>query len=724
MAIKTKSEKFMKSLIYLVIVVLINLVGFSLFFRVDLTENKIYSLSDISRDVVGTLTEPMTITVFFSEDLPAPYNNTKRYLQDLLKEYEINGNRYFNYSFKDISSAGEENEASRKNRELAESYGINPVQIRMIEQDELKYKNAYMGLVLIHGDLIEKIPALTDVETLEYTLTMHMKKLNNKISALLGLSEKIRVELYMSSSLTDVAPYMKLSDLPSIPRQVESTVEKINLKTYGRLVYKHLDPSADNTLHEMVKRHNVMALKWNAIGDKIPAGEGGIGLVIKYKDRSVDIPLLHVIRIPIFGDQYELVNMDELEELINGGIESLIDINQKVGYLADHGTLSRMGQGGMMNQGQSDMNSFNTLIAQNYSLKDVDLTEGGIPGDIESLIIANPVEAFTDYDLYQIDQALMAGKSLILFIDAFQETEQPGRQFGFAQGPSFRPVVTGLEKLLTHYGVTMENAYVLDENCFKQNMPQRFGGGQQNIYFAPLIENENISKDLDFMKNIKGLITMRSAPLSLVDDRIKAHDIRATALFSSSGKSWIMENNINLNPMFIQPPKNDDDKQSYTLAYLLEGVFPSYFDGKPIPEKPVEESTNEKDDEPKADESKPDLSGFEATGGFLAKSKPARILLVSSAEMLKDTMLDPEGQSPNATFIMNAIDAVNGKEGIAAMRSKKQSFNPLDPTEAMTKTVIKAFNIAGLPILVAVFGLLVWWTRKLRKKRIQMIFQK
>lgn len=723
MAIKTKSEKFMKSVIYLVLVILINLVGYTLFFRVDLTENKIYSLSDISREAVATLTEPLTITVFFSDDLPAPHNNTKRYLQDLLKEYEINGNRYFNYSFKDISSAGEENETSRKNRELAESYGINPVQIRLIEQDELKFKNAYMGLVIIHGDLIEKIPALTDVETLEYTLTMHMQKLNNKISALLGLSEKIQVELYMSSSLKDVAPYMKLNDLPSIPQRVESTVEKINLKNYGRLVYKYLDPSADNTLNEMVKRHNIMALKWNAIGDKIPAGEGGIGLVLKYKEQSVDIPLLQVIRIPIFGDQYELANMDELEELINGGIESLIDINEKIGYLADHGTLSRMGQGGMMNQGQSEMNSFNTLIAQNYSLKDVDLTADGIPGDIESLIIANPTETFTEYDLYQIDQALMAGKNLVLFLDAFQEIDQPGRQFGFAQGPSFQPVKTGLEKLLGHYGVTMDSAYVLDENCFKQNMPQQYGGGQQNIYFAPLIENENINNDLDFMKNIKGLITLRVAPVSIVDEQVKAHGITATRLFSSSNKSWVMANNINLNPMFIQPPKNDADKQSYTLACLLEGQFPSYFDGKPIPEKPVEKTEGD-EDKPKADEGKPDLSAFESQGGFLAKGKPARILVVASAEMLKDTMLDPEGQSPNATFIMNAIDAMNGKEGIAAMRSKKQSFNPLAPTEAMTKVVIKAFNIVGLPILVMVFGLLVWWTRQLRKKRIQMIFQK
>lgn len=723
MASNMKSEKYIKLVIYIAVVVLLNIVGYSLFFRLDLTENKIFSLSDISKEVVSTLTEPMTITVFFSDDLPAPYNTTKRYLQDLLKEYEINGNNYFNYTFKDISSANEESEQSKQNKELAESYGINPLKIRIIEEDEMKSKIAYMGLVIIHGDLIEKIPSLTDMDTIEYTLTMRMKKLNNKISALLALNEKIQVELYMSSSLKDVAPYMKLNDLPGIPGKIESTIEKINLKNYGRLVYKYIDPSLDNSLNDMVAKHNIMALKWNAIGDKVKAGEGGIGLVVRYKDKSVDIPLMHVMRIPIFGDQYELVNMDDLEELINGGIESLIDINEKIGYLADHGTLDRTGGGGMMNQSQPEMNSFNTLVSQNYSLKDINLTSEGIPGDIQSLIIANPTENFTDYELYQIDQALMSGKNMVLFLDAFDEVQQPNRQFGYPQGPAYKPINTGLEKLLNHYGISMEKAYVLDENCFKQNLPQQYGGGQRDIYFAPVIQNKNINNDIDFMKNINGLITMRVSPLTINEELIKKHDIKAYPLFSSSDKSWGMKGNINLNPMFLQPPKNDTEKKSYTLSYLLEGSFPSYFDGKPIPEKTVDEKKDE-EGENKPAEQKPDLSSFEAQGGFLAKSKPAKILVVASAEMLKDSMLDQEGQSPNATFILNAIDSLNGKDGIAQMRSKKQSFNPLEQTDALVKTAFKAFNIAGLPVLVVMFGLLVWLKRKSRKKQIQMIFQK
>ncbi|MBW1765740.1 MAG: hypothetical protein JRJ65_01670 [Deltaproteobacteria bacterium] len=57
------------------------------------------------------------------------------------------------------------------------------------------------------------------------------------------------------------------------------------------------------------------------------------------------------------------------------------------------------------------------------------------------------------------------------------------------------------------------------------------------------------------------------------------------------------------------------------------------------------------------------------------------------------------------------------------MRSKEHRFNPLARTTAGVKTVLKSFNIVGLPVLVVVFGLLVWFRRHSRNKKIQTMFQ-
>ena len=731
---KILSGKYIKFFTYLTVIVLINAVGITLFARIDLTENKIYSISKASQKVVSTLSEPLTINVFFTKNLPAPYNNTERYLHDLLEEYSIYANQYFNYRFYDVSpEEGGISKKARENQELAKNYGIFPIQIQVVEKDEIKFKRAYMGLVLIHGDIIEKIPTITSIEGLEYRLTTAIQKLNNKISALLNLPEKIHVKLFLSSSLESVAPYMRLKKLSELPGKIENIIQKLNAKNYGKLEFEHLDPTKDESLEGVSKKYNLLNLKWPALSKgKIQPGKGVSGLVMEYGNKAITIQLIRVIKLPLIGTHYEMVDMNNMEEIINKNIESLIDINEDLGYLADHGTLNATGASPQGSMGQQDtITTFRNLISQNYNLKDINLKTGTIPDSLNCLVIARPTETFSDYELFQIDQFLMRGKSLAVFLDAFNEVmpaSQQGMLFGSNQGPRYVPINTGLEKLLEHYGIRMKKSFVMDENCYKQILPKQFGGGERTIYFAPLIKNKHINHDLEFMRNIKGLIAVKISPLELNKKRITENGLKAHRLFASSKKSWEMNGQINLNPMFIQPPQSSEDRQSLPLAYILEGEFPSYFAGKPIPEKTSAESDSESKKEGPEEKSieKPeiDLSKIEGEGKVLSRGRPGKIFILASSEMLKDNLLDERGRNPNTMFMLNVIDFLNNREDIAIMRSKEQRFNPLNDTTAGTKTFVKSFNIAGLPVLVVLCGFLVWFQRHSRMKRIKMIFQK
>ena len=190
------SSKYAKFLIYIVVLVLLNIAGLTLYQRIDLTAGNLYSIADISKQVVSTLTEPLTINVFFTKNLPAPHNNTERYLHDLLAEYAASANRYFNYRFFDVSPAQNElSDITAENQALANSFGIRPIQIQVVEKDEVKFMKAYMGLVVINGDQIERLDTITSTDGLEYRLTMAMRKLNNKVSALLALTDNIQVDL-------------------------------------------------------------------------------------------------------------------------------------------------------------------------------------------------------------------------------------------------------------------------------------------------------------------------------------------------------------------------------------------------------------------------------------------------------------------------------------------------------------------------------------------------
>ena len=716
-------QKYFKFILYLVVIVLINIVGITLFFRADLTRDKIYSLSPASQEVVATLSEPLSIKVFFSKDLPAPHNNTGRFLRDLLEEYAAKNKKYFNYTFYNVTpEEGTLMGKTDENRDMAKNYGIQPIQIRIMENDEIKFKNAYMGLVIIHGDLIEKIEAITTTNGLEYQLTTAIQKMNNKVSALLRLDEKVTVTMYLSSSLNDIASLIGLDQLPLMGKAVADTIEKLNNKSLGILEFKTIDISDKEKLDAIGEKYDLMALSWPAIPEKnISADSGAAGLVIEFKDKITTLPLISVMELPIIGTTYQMADPAALEEELNTIVEKLIGINKDIGFLADHGTHSLMPDRLAMMQGRPSqaMQVFNTLVSSRYSIKPIDLKTGAIPDGLSALIIARPTQKFSDDELFRIDQALMKGTNIAFISDSFNEIMP--QQGGMGMPPSYEPIDTGLEKLLAHYGVTIKKAYVLDKQSYKHQAPQNMGGGEQNIYFAPMLKEKTINNAPEFMDNINGLVAMQISPLELVQENIDKDKVVVTTLLSSSDESWLMEGNINLNPMFISPPDSKDEMKSYDLAYLLEGTFTSFFKGKTIPEKELGEKDIKEGDSKKQNE-KNTLEGFTARHTFLETSKPAKLFILPCSQMLQDNMLDPQGRTTNATFILNIIDHLNDEDKIAQLRSKQQTLNPIADTTPFDRGIIKTFNIIVLPILVILFGLLVLAKRTSRKKKIASRF--
>lgn len=741
MAAQRRLGKYYKFLVYLVVVVLINIVSLTLFLRTDLTTYGLYSLSEASKKAVATLSEPLTINVFFTKNLPAPHNNTERYLHDLLEEYAVSSNRYFNYRFYDVSpEEGDISEKAKKNQEMAQNYGIYPVQIQNIEQDEVKFQKAYMGMVMIHGDVVDKIPAITSTEGLEYTITSKIEKMNSKISALLNLDEPIQIKLVFSSSFEQIALQLRMPGLLDIPVKMESIVENMNKKYYGKLAFTRLDPTADPLIMEKIYKYTLLTLRWPAVTDAsgaetIPAGQATAGIVVEKGEAFSTISLIKVVNLPIFGAQYQLANMEEMEERLSEIVDDVIDVNKKIGYLSSHGTLSLSGPPQMPGQRQpqvDNLGNFNRLVSEDYSVAQVSLGDEGIPEGIDCLIIANPKETFSDYDLFQIDQFLMRGKSLALFIDSFEEIlpQQDQMRMNPYQEPYYRPLVTGLERLFNHYGMDITRSYVLDKNCFEQQLPQMYGGGKRPFYFAPIIKNEHINKELPFMRNIKALVMLKSSPVKLKGDALTARNLQGAVLFSSSEESWEMSGRINLNPMTLSPPMSEEVFESLPLAVLVEGAFPSYFAEREIPEKPAaeeepgEEAPGEETPAQQEQAEGVDTETFTGEGGIIKKGLPGKIVFVGTSEIIKNSIIDEEGGTPNATFVMNLIDYLNGRDDYAVMRSKLQRHNPLRDSSPGVKTFVKTFNIAGLPVLVAVFGIGVWAHRSSRKRKIQMMFGK
>ncbi len=506
-------------------------------------------------------------------------------------------------------------------------------------------------------------------------------------------------------------------------------VSALNDRLDDKLNFQVVDPAKAPEQAESLKKLDLLRLKWPDIAQKngttIASGNGTIGMLLQYQGNTAVLPVLDVVNLPFFGTRYSLPPAKDLSSKIDETLESMIGINDDIGYLTGHGTPDPNVPNtfGQQPSDEDSLINFRQLLASNYSLETTGLGGEGLEDEtFDALIIARPTEPFSDYELFQIDQFLMQGKNLALFLDRYKQVYPDGQPSPYSP-PRRVPVDTGLEKMLAHYGVKIGQATVMDESCFERPADPRFGQGKQPIYFAPLIKNEYINNQPAFMKNIKGLVVMDVAPVELQSDTLEANGITGTVLFSSSKRSWESKQPF-LNPMFIQPPGPEVERKSYPLACLLEGEFPSYFAGKPVPlkkDKAAEENVDENQSKEKPDGAEQPV---QATGQVISKGKSAKIFVMGSSQMLYDHMLDTEGRSPNAVFVMNLMDTLNGRDEVAQLRSKRQVYNPIFDISPGVRSLIKWGNIAGLPVLVILFGCLVWIRRVSRKRRIRMMFAK
>ena len=127
-----------------------------------------------------------------------------------------------------------------ENRETAESYGIGMVQIREVNDTEVGYKNAWMGLVLTYNDRIEVLDNLTATDGLEYRLTTAMGKMVALTNSLAGLDSKIQMTLYATEKLGDLG----LSGFNQVERSVHAAYDRLNRRNMDMIEWQRVNPVA------------------------------------------------------------------------------------------------------------------------------------------------------------------------------------------------------------------------------------------------------------------------------------------------------------------------------------------------------------------------------------------------------------------------------------------------------------------------------------------------
>ena len=150
-------------LVLLVIIGAANLIIANLRLRVDLTAERLYTLSTGSKQVLGKLENDVTLKFYFSAssaEMPMGLKTYANQVQDLLKEYELAGKGR-------VALEAYDPKPDSDSEEWAQRYGIEPQQTNPFGQP------VYFGLVAVCGETEAVIPGFNPrtEATLEYDIT-------------------------------------------------------------------------------------------------------------------------------------------------------------------------------------------------------------------------------------------------------------------------------------------------------------------------------------------------------------------------------------------------------------------------------------------------------------------------------------------------------------------------------------------------------------------------
>ncbi len=169
----TNSSLRVRVLLVLGIIILLNIVMSRFFFRLDFTADKQYTLSDATKNVLEDLDKTATVTAYFSEELPVPFQKVKRDFRDMLVEYANLSGGNVVYEFVNPNE-NDQMEAQ------ARADGIVYRDVQVNKRDQATLQRVYMGAKIQYDDKSEVLPIIMPNKSAEYDLTSKISKMSVK----------------------------------------------------------------------------------------------------------------------------------------------------------------------------------------------------------------------------------------------------------------------------------------------------------------------------------------------------------------------------------------------------------------------------------------------------------------------------------------------------------------------------------------------------------------
>ena len=209
---ETKQRDVKQFVIITVALVLINILAGIYFFRVDLTEDKRFSLGEPTIELLKTLEDDVEVRVYLSGDFPARFEKIEQSIKDKLQEFRTNSSVNFSYRFIDPLNA--ENDSIQKATvKYIQDRGLSPMRIYENEGGKkieklifpgaiIKHKNREIAVNLVQGNVSLNADdrIAQSIAMLEYELANSIKLLaqdrRKQIAFIQGHGEATKDKLF------------------------------------------------------------------------------------------------------------------------------------------------------------------------------------------------------------------------------------------------------------------------------------------------------------------------------------------------------------------------------------------------------------------------------------------------------------------------------------------------------------------------------------------------
>jgi gliding-associated putative ABC transporter substrate-binding component GldG len=352
---------------------------------------------------------------------------------------------------------------------------------------------------------------------------------------------------------------------------------------------------------------------------------------------------------------------------------------------------------------------------------------------LDGIVIADPKNTFSDIDLYFIDQFVMNGGRLMVFLNTLDHNEDSLTKNSLEHTTRKN---LKLDKMLFDYGIRVHENYVYDRICgYRSIQSNKISSLSWPYYVMSSPSKHPITRNIDPV-NIP-----YPNELQLIEKPgVKLNKILTSS--SNANRSGIAPQ-ISLmdfqifgeNPAFIGNP--DDPLNKITLAAMAEGRIPSYFTNRELADESNRSiaQTEEMNQVPKKFRTKKLKSSPSAkvfvvgNGSFIANGYDS----IAKGESYQYRPF-PAGFNPlkfgktpdingkplifgNQEFLQNMVDYMLGDNSVLDIRSRQIELRQLDSRKLLAEIkFLKYLNLIIPTLLITSIGIVIYVIRRKKYK--------